>query len=342
MSTIELSGREKAGVFLLEQMMEYCYSAALRAAAAIGIADHLVEKPKTAAELARDTNTDEGKLYRVLRLLASRGVFRLSDKGQFELTPSAEYLCSKRPQSLRAGIMMLGDDTFWKPLADLAEIVKSADENPVFQRLFGGTFFEYWAKHPQSLTHFHVGMSSMSSFENQLLVRAYEFPKGATVVDVAGNKGDVLLQVMQENPTTRGVLFDQEHIVPSHRLNELGDDTRWETVAGNYFESIPAGDVYVLKYILHDNSDTDCVRILRNIRKAIRPGGRVIIMDPVIPEENVEHPGKLMDMLVMAIYAVGQERSEPHFRRLLSEAGFGLTRVVDTGFYVSIVEAVPD
>lgn len=330
---------EAAALFVLDQAAGFTYAGALRAAASVCVADHLANGPQNASELALATGTDAQKLYRVLRLLVSRGIFEELDDGTFKLTAAGHALRSDSPISVRKGVLMLTDETFWRPSGNFANIIRSADKNPVFREIFGTTFFEHWANKGDLLEDFHDGMSSMSEAENRFLVKSYEFPEGATVVDVAGGFGGLILKVMRDNPSVRGILFDQPHVLSRHRLGELGDDKRWELASGSFFESCPRGDIYMLKYIMHDWSDDDCVRILSNCRKAMSKGGRVLIMDPVIPAKNTPHTGKLFDLLVMAIYDGGRERTEDEFRKILDLSDLRLNRVVDTGSYNSIVEA---
>jgi SAM-dependent methyltransferase len=334
---VVVSDRDTAALFLLEQTMGYAYAAALRAAAILGVADHLVDGPKTVTELAAATETDTQRLYRMLRLLATRGVFREDERSRFELTPAAEFLRMDVPLSLRSAVMMITDETFWRPSG---EVVWGVRGTPPFKRIFGKPFFDYWAQDMAAAEDFHVGMSSMSEVENQFLVRSYDFPEGATVVDVAGGFGGLLLRVLQRNPTLHGILFDQPHVLARHRLEELGADDRWELASGDFFEACPSGDIYLLKYIMHDWPDDKAIRILRNCRKAMAPGGRVLVMDPVIPPGNVPHTGKAMDLIVMAIYEGGRERTEEELRQLLAAADLRLNRVIDTGSYISIVEGV--
>jgi hypothetical protein len=335
-----VSDHKTAALFLLDQAMGYGYAASLRAAAILGVADHLVDGPKTVAELAEATGTDKLRLYRMLRLLATRDVFREKEGERFELTPAAEFLRTDVPLSLRAAVQMLTHETFWRPAGDIVWGVRGT---PPFKRIFGKPFFDYWAaQESASAEDFHIGMSSMSEVENQFLVQSYDFPDGATVVDVAGGFGGLLLRVLQKNPTLHGVLFDQPHVLARHRLGELGADDRWELASGDFFESCPPGDIYLLKYIMHDWPDEKAIRILRNCRKGMAPGGRVLIMDPVIPPDNAPHTGKTMDLVVMAIYEGGRERKEEELRQLLAAADLRLNRVIDTGSYISIVEGVPN
>ncbi|PRD40643.1 methyltransferase [Phyllobacterium phragmitis] len=317
--------------------MGYTYVAALRAATELGVADHLADGPREIGELAQATKTDKLKLYRILRLLATRGVFREEEGERFALTLPADFLRTDRPQSQRSAVLMLTDETFWRPIGELAKSVRGEF---IFKHIFGMSFFEYWAQEGVPAEDFHRGMSAMSEVENQFLVRSYDFPKDATVVDVAGGLGGLLLRVLRENPTLHGILFDRQHVLDRNRLGELGDDKRWKLVAGDFFKSCPKGDIYLLKYIMHDWSDENDIRILRNIREAMAPGARVLIMDPVLPEGNTPHPGKEMDLLTMGIYEGGRERTEKEFHRLLAGADLRLNRIIDTGSYVSIVEAV--
>ena len=334
-----MSENEKGALYLIDQAMGYTYQAALRAAAVLGVADHLIKGPKTIQDLAKDLGVDWKQLNRVMRLLATRHIFLERDDGRFSLNPPAEYLCTSNRYSLRSAVLMLTDETFWRPLGNLAESVRG---HSAFKQLFDMSFFEYWSQRASNDQgyDFHSGMSSMSEVENMFLVRSYDFPKNATVVDVAGGMGGLLLQVLRANPTLHGILFDQPHVLNRNRLAELGDDSRWELQGGSFFETCPEGDIYLLKYITHDWSDENSAKILRNCRKAMRPGGKILIMDPVIPEGSVRHSGKEMDLLLMASFDGGRERTESELKELVDNAGLKINRIIDSGFFVSIIETV--
>jgi hypothetical protein len=329
---------ESGPLFLIDQVMGYAYPAALRAAAVLGIADHLVDGPKTPDELAESTGVDGQRIHRILRLLATRGVFREDDEGRFELTHTAQYLRDDVPQSVRAAITMITSKAMWLSTGELATTLQGKDDVS-FERLFGSTIWEHWSRDLPPEEDFHSGMRSMSEPEIQSPIRDYDFPEGATVVDVGGGHGGTLLLTLRENPTLRGILYDREHVLPHHRLTELGADDRWQTIAGDFFEKCPEGNIYLLKYITHDWDDERAALILRNCRKAMRPGGRVLLLDMVIPPGNTPHPGKAMDVIVMSIYP-GRERTQEDFRQLLASAGLRMTKVIDTKSYISIVEAV--
>lgn len=177
---------EAGALHLLDQTMGYTFQAALRAATQLGVADHLADGPKSITELAQAVGAEPQKLQRILRVTATRDIFHEVEPGVFELTPAADFLRSDADNSLRSAMLMLTDETFWRPIG---ELVESARGNPPFKHLYGKSFFEYWSEAGAQAEDFHVGMSSMSQVENIFLVRSYEFPDGATVADIAGGFG---------------------------------------------------------------------------------------------------------------------------------------------------------
>ncbi len=211
------------------------------------------------------------------------------------------------------------------------------------QGKIGMSFYEYWSRDniPESEGNFHAGMSSMSSVENNFLVRSYDFPKHATVIDIAGGFGGLLLKVLQNNPTLQGILFDRPAVLEKNRLSELGDDSRWETQTGNFFESCPTADIYLLKYITMDWPEEQASQILRSCRNAMRPNSKVLIFEPVISREDTRQGGKEIDLLLLGSFDGGQARTEEELKTLLASADLKLNRIIDTGSYVSIIEAIP-
>ncbi|CNI93966.1 methyltransferase [Yersinia mollaretii] len=331
---------DTAALYLLEQAMGFTFQASLRAAAILGIADHLTKGAKTAEELGQAVGADWRLLNRVLRMLASRHIFAESENGQFSLTPAAEFLRTDNNNSLRSAVLMLTDKTFWLPLGNLVENLRGES---AFKQAFGMSFYEYWSQEniPESDSDFHTGMSSMSSVENNFLVRSYDFPEHATVVDIAGGFGGLLLKVLQHNPTLHGILFDRPAVLARNRLGELGDDSRWETQSGNFFESCPSADIYLLKYITMDWPEEQASKILRSCRNAMRPNSKVLILEPVISREDTWQGGKEIDLLLLGSFDGGQARTEEELKVLLASADLKLNRIIDTGSYVSIIEAIP-
>jgi hypothetical protein len=331
----EVGGTDPIG--LIDEAMGYVYPAALGAAARLNVADHLAGGPRTVAELAAATGTDGQFLYRILRLLATRGIFREDADGRFHLTERADPLRTDAPVSVRKAVIGITSAVAWRPFEQMETAVREG--TPVFERTFGAPFFEYVLRDPQAGSFFTEGMASWSDAVDGLVVEAYDFPASGTVVDVGGGVGGLLLRVLQRNPGLRGVLFEREPVLPAHRLGQLGADDRWELVAGDFFAEVPAGDCYLLKYVLHDWSDAECVQILTNCRRAMAPGGRVLVVESVLAPGNEPDSGKLLDVMMMLSFT-GKERTEAEFAELLGGAGLRIARVVPTQAPVSVVEAV--
>jgi cyclopropane fatty-acyl-phospholipid synthase-like methyltransferase len=185
-------------------------------------------------------------------------------------------------------------------------------------------------------------MAAFSDVENVPVAAACEIPQGATVVDVGGGQGGLLLEVLRANPSARGILFDQEHALAGNRLSSVADlADRWQPVAGDFFKEIPAGDVFLVKRVMHDWDDASCVRILRNCTAAMRPDGRILVLDAILPAGDMPHQAKALDLLMMTLLP-GHERTEEQFRQLFRAADLSLERITHVrAMPVSIIQTVP-
>jgi hypothetical protein len=311
-------------------------SMAVSVAAKLRLADKL-NTPKTAAELAAETNTHPESLYRLLRALASVGVFASDTAGKFRLTPVGELLRTGVPGSMRGVADYCGADWSWKAWGSLLDTVKTG--RTAFNEVFGEGCFDYLSKHPTEQAVFDEGMTGFSGAESDAVAAAYDFSGIGTLVDVGGGHGHLLGTILKKTPALRGVLFDAPHVVAGAKVAAMGVADRCTAVGGNFFESVPAGgDAYILKHIIHDWNDADCGRILRNIRKVSKPGTKLLLVELVIPPGDDPHPGKLLD-LEMLVVASGKERTEVEYAALVAASGFKLTRVVPTQSPASVVEA---
>ncbi|HVG57641.1 MAG TPA: methyltransferase [Hyalangium sp.] len=316
----------------------FILSGALAAVTELGVAERLAQGPKSPALLAEELGADASSLFRALRLLASVGVFTEDAEGRFGLTPAADLLRAQAPGSLRDAVLMLTQKIFWAPTGELAEMIRTG-KTP-FERIFGKPFFDYLASDAAAGATFHRGMSSLSDLEDGPIARSYDFSPFQKVVDVGGGHGGLLIEVLQAHPMLRGVLFDHAHVLAESRIARAGLSDRCEHVTGDFLQAVPSGaGVYVLKRILHDWSDEVCVSILRNCRSAMAEGGRVLVIDTVIPPGNAPHGGKVLDVMMMASLQ-GRERTEEDFRKLFAQAGLRLSRVLPTPTAMSITEAV--
>lgn len=325
---------------LMEQSLGHLFSAALRTAAHFRIADHLTEGPRTAEQLAAATDTHAPHLRRVLRYLATRGIFREDAAGAYQLTPAAQALRTDVPDSLHTAVLMMTDGLFLQTSAAMPDSVRHGGAS--FERIFGAPLFEHLLSDPAARRLFDDGMASLSAPGDEAVAVTYPFPETGTVVDVGGGRGGLLRAALRRRPQLTGVLFDQAPPLAHHLLD--GDELkgRWRAQEGDFFASVPqGGDVYVLKHVLHDWADDACRRILRTCRAAMAAGTRLLVIESVLPPGNAPHFGKTMDVAMMTVVD-GQERTAEEFATLLSAGGFRLTRVLPTPALPSIVEAVAE
>lgn len=314
------------------------YASALSAVTQLGIADRLASGPKTAAELASEADAHAPSLYRVLRALASKGVFAEDGEARFHLTPAAELLC-EGPFSLRGSVELATFMPTIEAALHIPHTVKTGE--CAFDHRHGVGFFEYMKLHPQIGDAFDRGMAGVSDEDNRAIIEAYDFSAASRVVDVGGGLGGLLVEVLRKNASARGILYDRPEVVGQPgRVAAAGLDARVDRVAGSFFTSVPGGaDVYLLKYILHDWADDTCVTILKNCRRVMAEGGRVLVIDGLIPLGNGEHPAKGLDLCMLAA-CPGRERTEPEFASLFQAAGLALARVIPTGSTVTILEGI--
>lgn len=324
-------------VHLIQLIFGKWVSMAVSVAAKLRLADKLAAGPKAVAALAAETNTHPESLHRLLRALASVGVFASDDAGKFRLTPVGELLRTGVKGSMRGVADYCGAEWSWKAWGSLIDSVRTG--RTAFNEVFGEGCFDYLGKHPAEQAVFDEGMTGFSAAEADAVVAAYDFSGFGTLVDVGGGHGYLLGTILKKAPKLRGVLFDAPHVVAGAKLQEMGVADRCTTVGGNFFESVPAGgDAYILKHIIHDWNDADCGRILNSIRRVSKPGTKLLLVELVIPPGDEPHPGKLLD-LEMLVVASGKERTEAEYAALVAASGFKLTRVVPTQGPASVVEA---
>lgn len=307
-------------------------------AAKLGIADLLAQKPQTAVELAAATETHAPSLYRVLRTLASAGIFAENSDNKFELTPVAALLRQDAPNSMRDLALLLGGEWHWRIFSELKHSVKTGETAQA--KVFGNELFEYLAQNPQDAETFNRAMTSHSLAAVPAIVEAYDFSGAGKVADIAGGHGILLAGVLKANPQVQGILFDLPSVIEGagEWLEIEGVGNRVELAAGDFFESVPEGaDAYLMKHIIHDWDDEHSIKILQNIGTAMNENGKVLITEMVIPEGNEPSPSKILD-LQMLIGTGGKERTKSEYEKLLEASGFRLTRIVPTKSPLSVIE----
>ena len=327
---------------LIQMATAHWVSRFLYLAAQMNLADQLAERPKSAKELAKATGAAAASLYRMMRTLASLGLFTEDAEHRFSLTRLGESLQTGVPGSVRASVLTLAGQIFTHALDDLLYSIQTG--KPSFEKAFGVPLFDWLASHPAEATMFSETMVGLHGAEPPAVAAAYDdFSEFGTIVDVGGATGNLLSTVLGRYPKPRGILFDLPHVVanPTKLINARGLANRIEIESGSFFESAPGGgDVYLLSHIIHDWSEAQCLTILGNCRRAMNRNSRLLIIEMVLPTGDAPHLGKMLDIVMLAIPG-GQERTEPEYHELLDKAGFQLKRVVPTESAVSVVEAVP-
>ncbi len=276
---------------MLQMAVSYWVSQCIYAAAKLGIADCLKTGEKSCDELATLTQSHAPSLYRLLRALASVGVFAETEPGQFALTPLAQCLRSDVPESIRDTSIMLGGPDQYNSWGNILHSIKTGES--AFDTIYGMNVLEYFAQNPEPAEVFDRAMTSFSSTEIAAVITSYDFASIRPLVDVAGGQGSMLTAILKANPQMEGVLFDLSEVIeraqPQIERESIVD--RCHLVAGNFFESVPAGaDAYLLKHILHDWDDEHSITILKNCSSAMAENGRVLVVEQVIL------PGKLMNL----------------------------------------------
>lgn len=322
----------------MQMVFGYWVSQPISVVARLGVADQLAAGPLDAAALASRVGVHEESLFRILRALASAGVFELDDEGRFSLTLAGQLLRRDHPMSLAATAAMIGDSAHWLPWGRLFDCVRTGE--PTAEAALGRPIWEHFGANPEEWERFDDAMAGMSSGIVGLLVEAYDFSRFECIVDVGGGRGVLLAGILERFARPRGVLFDLADTIDRARQSLAGSAAadRIELMAGSFFDGVPAGgDAYLLKHIIHDWNDDDATRILTNVRSAMNERGKVLLVEFVLGAGETPF-GLLLDLNMMVLLG-GRERTADEFGRLFARAGLGLERVVPAGGPLSVVEA---
>ena len=318
------------------QLTSACWtSRCLHIIAELGIADLIGDQPQSTDALAKATGTQPQALYRVMRLLASVGIFEWND-GSWRHTDASRFLRSDHPGSLRDYVRMLGQPAFWNAFSDLEHSLRTG--KPAFTKQHREGVFSYMAAHPEESRLFDSAMTAKAHQDIAAILPAYDFSQFATIADIAGGRGHLVRAILKSSPKAQGILFDQPHVIAGV-TRESGE--KLSTVAGNFFtDAMPKADAYLLMNIIHDWPDAESIKILSGIRRAMPSHARVLILEMVVPPTQGPHPSKELDIIMMAIPG-GMERTQQEYADLAAKAGLRLDRVVPTMSPYSILEFSP-
>jgi hypothetical protein len=326
---------------LRQLIMGFRITQMIHVAAKFGLADHLARKPQTARELAPLVGAEAVSIHRLLRALASIGVFAETAGSVFETTPMAELLRRDRPGSLRSTAMLYGDELLWNAFGQLSRVI--ANGKSAFEQLHGQSFYDYLGEHSAAAALFNDAMTGFSEQEAGAILEAYDFAAVRAIIDVGGGQGALMAALLHGHAHLHAVIFDRSPPTDDtrrrfERLDILG---RAEFVQGDFFATVPrGGDLYVLKSIVHNWKDDDATTILRNCRLAMPSRGRLVVGERIIPPGNAPAEAKLFDINMM-ITAGGQERTEAQYAALFAAAGLEMARVIPTRSPISLIEAIP-
>jgi hypothetical protein len=319
----------------------YWTSQVVYLAATLGIPDILADQPQTSEALAVATGTHAPSLYRLLRAVASLGILEEDEARRFSPTPLGMLLRSDVPGSMRAWAILLGEPWFRGAWDNLLHSIRTG--NAAFEGVHGAEFWAYVGRDPDANALFNTAMTSVAPIKTNATVEACDFSESCEIVDVGGGHGTLLAAILAGHPELRGVLFDLPHVVEGAgavlRAASVAD--RCEIVGGSFFEAVPAGaDAYLLQTVIHNWDDEQSVRILQTCRRSMGEGAKLLVIEQIVPTGNEYHSSKFDDLNMLALFR-GRERTVEEFYRLLTIAGFTLSRILPTSSPWSVLEAKP-
>lgn len=313
---------------------------AMHIAAQLGIADLLKEQPMTAMHLAQATGMHEQSLYRLLRALASIGIFQETEPRVFGETELSRYLCTDQPGSMRDLVLYMLSDNEWEAWGNLHYSIQTG--LPAYAHVHGTDAWSYMTSRPEEYAVFNGAMTALSDTAIQPILHAYDFSGIGILADIGGGHGKLLTAILQAYPSMTGILLDDalvmEDAIDTIRHEHL--DARCQLVSGDFFDTVPSGaDAYMLKHILHDWNDEACGKILRNCHHAMKKGAKLLIAEQVLPALHIPVNAASAD-LSMLVDTGGRERTREEYETLLTSNGFTVTRVIETRGLTTVLESI--
>jgi hypothetical protein len=332
--TTALSPGAKLMQLLFGKQITYSIAAVAR----LGVADHMSATPVSIDLLAEKVGAQTPSLYRVMRMLSSVGVFRQTER-QFSLTTVGELLRSDHKSSARYRAILRGEEWTTRAYEHFANCVCTGEDGVT--KAYGKNLFELLAEQPDQADTFHRAMTDSSAVSSQAILEAYDFSGIQRLADIGGGHGLFLASILKQYPRMQGLLYDLPEVLATIPPSQfVGCEGRIHLESGSFFARVPEGcDAYVLKHILHNWSDDDCIKILRLLREQLPAYGRGLICEMVIQSDSVATPAKMLDIEMLLLTVGGKERSSEEFRDVFASAGLRIGRIVPTPSPLCVVEA---
>lgn len=322
---------------MYELISGYWIASCIRSVAQLDIADKLLERPKTLSELAQECESDEKSLYRLLRAVTGVGIFNEREDGAFELNDFGATLLSDVPGSVKPwALANLGEH--YPAFGELTYGVQTG--KVPFERAHGVNVWEYYKQNPEAGINLAKAMAGVSGAVLKTIIDAYDFSPYKTLIDIGGGNGALMFAVLNATPESKGIIFDEPYVIEQTAQmipEELKD--RCSVAGGSFFEEVPTGiDLYMTKWVIHDWNDEESIKIISNIEKGMSTGGKLLIIDSVIPDNsrNEPHAGKLLDINIMAM-TTGKERTLSEFKKLIEASGLTFKRLIQTDTEISSI-----
>jgi SAM-dependent methyltransferase len=306
----------------------------------LGVADLLQDGSQDVQTLARQIGLEPSLLFRIMRGLVWCGLVRQEDDGRFALTPLGQCLRTGADDSLSDHVRCIGEIE-WPAWGALLHAIRTG--GTAFEHAFGMKFYDYLSRNAEAGAYFDRMMGVSTAPVARAVVQAYDFSPVGTIVDIGAGNGTLVTTILRANPHVRGIVFDLPSVVARTAAQLEGSDVagRIQTAGGDFFVEVPAGaDTYLMRWVLHNWSDDECVRLLDNCHRAMKKPGRLLVLEHVMPPRVSTLTDTVSLDLGMMVHLGGRERTEDEFRQLLRRGGFQLTRTIPTTVSTQIVEAI--
>jgi phospholipid N-methyltransferase len=327
-----------ANVSIIEMIQNFYVARAIGVAAELNLAEHLKDSEKSVADLALLTSAHEESLYRLMRMLASQSVFVETKNRSFKNNRLSRTLLDEQ-ESMRHMIIHQVNGINWNMFEELDHVVKTGEN--AAQKVLGMDVFEYLEKNPDKNEIYNHAMTNSSLMLSYAILSEYNFGNYKTIIDVGGGQGVLLAMILHKHKSLKGKVFDLPHVAKDVKkiAEQYQVSERMDSINGNFFESVPeGGNLYLLKSIIHNLSDEQCVHLLQKIKIALPKNGKILIIEPIIENNNRYSFAKLYDIQMLVGRNGGKERTKEEFKTIINQSGLSLNKIIQTAAPFNIIE----